>query len=107
MCLTRRDDFRLPGCNVLYCGESTDVSEEVIAYIFSVEELNSSHARNQAVAANIEILLVLLAVLHPEDGSDIFLRNVGFHSVGHKMLYPRLYNSSLLFSREPCICPYP
>jgi hypothetical protein len=33
-------------------------------------------------------------VFHPEDGGDVFLRNVGGHLPDYTALYPRRYNSS-------------
>jgi hypothetical protein len=30
----------------------------------------------------------------PEDGGDVFLRNVGRHSTDYAALYPRIYNFS-------------
>jgi hypothetical protein len=57
---------------------STDVSEEHIAYIFRVEEINS--ARNQQTSrwqAWYTLFLAELIFFYPEYGGDIFLRNVG------------------------------
>jgi hypothetical protein len=46
----------------------TDVSEKHIAYIFRVEKMSSP--RNQQASR-------WLSFFNPEDGGDIFLRNLG------------------------------
>jgi hypothetical protein len=51
---------------------STDVSEEHIVSIFRVEHI----------------------FFDPEDGGDMFLRNIGWHSTDYTVLYPRSWYSS-------------
>jgi hypothetical protein len=42
------------------------------------------------------MLVYSLAYLCPEDGGDIFLRNIGRLSPGYTALYPKRQNSSML-----------
>jgi hypothetical protein len=39
---------------------------------------------------------ILLGLFDPEDGADIFLRNVGLLSTDYTALYPRRQNSSFI-----------
>jgi hypothetical protein len=85
------------------CWVSTDVSEEHIASIFRVEKIswarNQHESRWQAHVCLAHVLTLVSCsayVLDPEDGGDMFLRNVGWYSTDYMTLYPRRWYSSAL-----------
>jgi hypothetical protein len=73
--------------------KSTDVSEEHIASIFKVNKI--SWARNQSKSRWQADYLTDHSVEHiayffdAEDGGDVFLRKVGWHSTDYTVLYLR------------------
>jgi hypothetical protein len=76
---------------------ATNVSEEYIASIFRVEEkkFQRDHASKQVARSLFCLppayLLVLLKFFffYPEDGGDMFLRNVGCISTDYTASHPR------------------
>jgi hypothetical protein len=72
---------------------STDVSEEHIASIFRVEEINSAKTSKQAGGICLPPACLLVSCwtyfFDPEDGSHMFLWNVGWNSADYTASYPR------------------
>jgi hypothetical protein len=78
---------------------STNVSEEHIASIFRVEEIGSANQRASRWQACRCLppacsLVWWTYLFDPEDGGDMFLRNVGWNSTDYTALYPRRWYSS-------------
>jgi hypothetical protein len=72
---------------------STDVSEEHIASIFRVEEICSGNQRAISLPPACS-LVCWTYFFDPEDGGDMFLRNVVWNSTEYTASYPtRLYSS--------------
>jgi hypothetical protein len=63
----------------------TDVSEDRIASIFRVHECKHESVPIQELTTS---LCNLLALVHPEDGGDMILRNVGSYK-SHTVSSPR------------------
>jgi hypothetical protein len=57
--------------------KSTDVAEEHVASIFRVEEWAKQETGLALLATNFHAGFLLGLSFEPEDGSDMFLRNVG------------------------------
>jgi hypothetical protein len=55
----------------------TDVSEDRIASIFKVHECSTVFYESLPIQELATSLCNLLALVHPEDGGDTILRNVG------------------------------
>jgi hypothetical protein len=70
---------------LVVCWDVTDVSEEHIASIFRVEEFFFT------------LVLAEKFFFDPEDGGDMFLRNVGCISTDYTASHPRRWHSLLIY----------
>jgi hypothetical protein len=59
----------------------------------SLQRIRNSHSGDGCYLPHARFLLD--SFLHPEDGGDMFLRNVGCLSADYTAFYPRRKNSSL------------
>jgi hypothetical protein len=72
----------------------TDVSEERLISIFRVEKYASERSvRRNSVWEQTSNTFLARVFLYPEDGGDVFLRNVGSYKI-HKAPHPRIRHDS-------------
>jgi hypothetical protein len=81
---------------------STDVSEEHIASIFRVEKINP--AKKNSVQADGKLVSCWTYFFDPENGGEMFLRNVDWRSTDYTALYPRMctlqYRDCCVYSQQ-------